>query len=192
MRLDHSIRFSIRSPHPTSKTLGVALLALLLSSGCVSTPEEKLRTAAMDGYLIRVERLILNGVNPQASDERGMTPLHWAAKNGHREVVAYLLDHGTPMDQIRQDGVTPLFLAAQEGRRDIVALFLERGAEVNQQGRVGSVTLLHLGAYRGDQELVALLLKYGADKNSRMSSGERPVDMARQQGHTALIPILEP
>ena len=96
------------------------------------------------------------------------------------------------MDQIRQDGVTPLFLAAQEGRRDIVTLFLEKGAEVNTQARVGSVTLLHLGAYRGDRDMVALLLKYGADKNARMSSGERPVDLARQQGHTRVIPLLEP
>lgn len=96
------------------------------------------------------------------------------------------------MDHPRQDGVTPLFLAAQEGRRDIVALFLEKGAEVNAQARIGSVTLLHLGAYRGDHDMVTLLLKYRADKNARMSSGERPVDLARQQGHTLLIPLLEP
>jgi ankyrin len=192
MRQNLSLRFSLLPHHPVGNKLAGFLLALLLSSGCVSTPEEKLRTAAMDGYLIRVERLLADGVSTQAADERGMTPLHLAAKHGHREVIVILLDHGAPMDQIRQDGVTPLFLAAQEGRRDIVALFLERGAEVNSQGRVGSVTLLHLGAYRGDHDMVALLLKYGADKNARMSSGERPVDLARQQGHIALIPILEP
>lgn len=192
MRLHLSIPFLLRPRHSTGKRLAVCLLSLLLVSGCVSTPEEQLRAAAMDGYLIRVERLLLDGVSPRAADERGMTPLHLAAKNGHREVVAFLVDHGAAMDQPRQDGVTPLFLAAQAGRRDIVALFLERGAEINAQARVGSVTLLHLGAYRGDQEMVALLLKHAADKNARMSSGERPVDLARQQGHTGLIPLLEP
>ena len=192
MRLDRRVQFSHLECRPTHSCWAFLLLLLLFVSGCVSTPEEKLRTAAMDGYLIRVERLLLDGVSPQAADERGVTPLHLAAKNGHREVVAYLLDHGAVMDQIRQDGVTPVFLAAQEGRQDVVALFLEKGAEVNQPARVSSVTLLHLSAYRGDQDMVALLLKYGADKNARMTSGERPVDLAQQQGHTSLIPLLEP
>jgi ankyrin len=192
MQPNLGFRFSPVPRHRSVKKSAVYLMVLLLVSGCVSTPEEKLRTAAMDGYVIRVERLLLDGVSPQAADERGMTPLHLAAKNGHREVTAQLLDHGAPMDQIRQDGVTPLFLAAQAGHRDVVALFLEKGAEVNSQARIGAVTLLHLSAYRGDQDMVALLLKYGADKNARMASGERPVDLARQQGHTILIPLLEP
>jgi ankyrin repeat protein len=192
MRPALNVQISFPTRHPVGMKCALSLLALLLVSGCVSTPEEKLRVAAMDGYAIRVERLLIDGVSPQAADERGVTPLHLAVKNGHREVIAILLDHGASMDHIRQDGVTPLFLAAQEGRRDIVALFLERGAEINQQARVGNGTLLHLGAYRGDQDMVALLLKYGADKNARMSSGELPVDLARQQGHTTLVPLLEP
>ena len=192
MRLDLSILFSYPLRLLIGRRSAVSLFICLLVSGCVSTPEEQLRTAAMDGYLLRVERLLADGVTAQAPDERGMTPLHLAVKHGHREVVAFLLNHGAPMDHPRQDGVTPLFLAAQEGRRDIVALFLEKGAEVNAQARIGSVTLLHLGAYRGDHDMVTLLLKYRADKNARMSSGERPVDLARQQGHTLLIPLLEP
>lgn len=54
------------------------------------------------------------------------------------------------------------------------------------------MTVLHVGAYQGNPEIIALLLRHGGDKNARMSSGERPVDLARQQGHTALIPLLEP
>lgn len=192
MRPHVSLRFSLQLPHSAGMRLLFPVLIFLLGSGCVATPEEKLRIAAMDGYLIRVERLLADGVHAETADERGMTPLHLAAKHGHRDVAALLLDHGAAMDQIRQDGVTPLFLAAQEGRREIVVLFLEKGAAVNQQGRVGGVTLLHLSAYRGDQDMAALLLKYGADKNARMSSGERPVDLARQQGHHALVPLLEP
>jgi ankyrin len=91
-----------------------------------------------------------------------------------------------------QDGVTPLSTAVQEGRRETVALLLAKGAQVNEQVQIGGATLLHVAAYRGDQEIVSLLLQHGADKQARMTSGERPVDLAQQQGHRALIPLLEP
>jgi ankyrin len=92
----------------------------------------------------------------------------------------------------RQDGVTPLFIAAQEGQREVVALLLKQGADVNAHARIGGVTVLHVGAFRGDHAIVTLLLQHGADKHARMSLSERPVDLARQQGHQTLIPLLEP
>ncbi len=96
------------------------------------------------------------------------------------------------MDPIKRDGITPIYIAAQEGQREVVALLLTHGANVNAHARIGDVTLLHVAAYRGDQEIVSLLLQHGADKQARMTSGERPVDLAQQQGHHALIPLLEP
>jgi ankyrin len=115
-----------------------------------------------------------------------------AAKNGHRDVVALLLEQGAVLNSARQDGVTPLFIAVQEGQPDMVALLLEKGADAKSHARIGGVTLLHVGAFRGDQKIIELLLRHGADKNARMSSGERPVDLAQRQGHQTLIPILEP
>lgn len=170
----------------------LASLALVMSGGCMTTPEEHLRLAAAEGNVLRVETFLRQGVSAQAADPRGMTPLHLAAKHGHRNVVALLLERGAPVESARQDGVTPLFVAAQEGHRDVVQLLLENGADVNTKARIGDVTLLHIAAYRGDQELISFLLQQGADKQARMTSGERPVDLAQQQGHTALIPLLEP
>ncbi|MBX3302795.1 MAG: ankyrin repeat domain-containing protein [Nitrospira sp.] len=172
--------------------LVLSALALILVSGCMTTPEEKLREAAAEGNVLRVQTLLEQGVTAQAADERGITPLLLAAKHGHREVAALLLEQGATTNYARQDGVTPLFVAVQEGRRDIVALLLEKGADVNDQARIGGVTPLHIGAYKGDQAIITFLLEHGADKNARMTSGERPVDLAQAQRHTALIPLLTP
>ncbi len=101
-------------------------LALVLLSGCVTAPEEKLRQAAADGNLLRVNTFLGQGVNAHAADERGVTPLFMAAKNGHRDVAALLLEQGAAVNRARQDGVTPLFIAVQEGRLDVVALLLEK------------------------------------------------------------------
>lgn len=172
--------------------LVLSVLGLISISGCTTTPEEKLRLAAADGNLLRVRTFLEQGITAQSADERGVTPILLAAKNGHRNVVALLLEQGAAVNPTRQDGVTPLFVAVQEGHREVVALLLEKGVDVNAQARIGGVTPLHVGAYRGDQTIVTLLLQHGADKNARMSSGERPVDLAQQQGHAALIPLLEP
>jgi hypothetical protein len=37
-----------------------------------------------------------------------------------------------------------------------------------------------------------MLLMKGADKTAKDAKGLRPVDRAREQGHTALIHVLEP
>ena len=106
--------------------------------------------------------------------------------------MALLLERGAAANPRSQDGITPLSIAVQEGQREMVALLLEKGAQVNEQVQIGGTTLLHVAAYRGDQEIVSLLLQYGADKQARMTSGERPVDLAQGQGHQALVPLLEP
>jgi ankyrin repeat protein len=173
-------------------TLALCVLVLFLLSSCMTAPEENLRLAATEGNVLRVQIFLGQGLSPQAADGRGVTPLFLAAKHGHRNVVALLLERGAAMNPIRQDGVTPLFVAVQEGQQDVVALLLEKGADVNEQARIGGVTLLHVAAYRGDHAMVTLLLQHGANKHARMTSGERPVDLAQAQGHAVLIPLLEP
>jgi len=119
--------------------------------------------------------------------------LFLATQQGHRQVVALLLSHGASAIQPRHDGVTPLVVAIQGGHTEIVSLMLASGVDVNARtSQIAGATLLHVAAHRGDQEIVSLLLKQGGNKFARMTSGERPVDLARQQGHTALIPLLEP
>ncbi|GKS64672.1 hypothetical protein YTPLAS72_19760 [Nitrospira sp.] len=169
-----------------------SVLALTLITGCATSPEEQLRKAVAEGNILRVQTFLEQGVSTQVADEQGNTPIFMAAKNGHRDVVALLLEQGDPVNPTSQAGITPLFVAGQERRVDVLALLLEKGADVNVQAPMGGVTLLHIAAFRGDQEVVTLLLQHGADKNARMTAGERPVDLARTQGHTALIPLLEP
>ncbi|MDH4251561.1 MAG: ankyrin repeat domain-containing protein [Nitrospira sp.] len=170
----------------------LVLCPLVLLSSCMTAPEEKLRMAAAEGNLLRVQTFLGQGISAQVADGRGVTPLFLAAKNGHPDVVALLLERGAVISPMRQDGVTPIFIAAQEGQREVVALLLKNGVDVNTRAGIGEVTLLHVAAYRGDQELITLLLQQGATKHGRMTSGERPVDLAQAQGHTTLIPLLEP
>jgi ankyrin repeat protein len=150
--------------------------------------------AAQNGHRDTVAALLDHGADAkQGTTSDGITPLFIAAQRGHREVVALLLDHGADPKQARKnDGATPLFMAAQNGYRDIVALLLDHGADV-KQGTMNGRTALHVAAFYGRREIVAILLKQGADKSARMMpTGQRPVDLARQRGHSTLVSLLEP
>ena len=61
----------------------------------------------------------------------GYFALHYAAYNGHDEVVSLLLAAGAARDERTADGLTPLFLAAQQGRASTVKLLLEAGADLS-------------------------------------------------------------
>jgi ankyrin repeat protein len=69
---------------------------------------------------------------------------------------------------------------------------LDHGADVTQATTHNGMTAMHVAALHGHREIVALLLKHGADKSAKATTGHRPVDFARQQGHGALVPLLEP
>lgn len=62
----------------------------------------------------------LNAPNPA----QGWTPLHAAAYNGHKKLVAYMLTNGANANAQDADGNTPLHLAAGRGHADTTAALM--------------------------------------------------------------------
>lgn len=51
----------------------------------------------------------------------GLTPLFWAARNGHKEVVRILLERSDiNIEAVDEDGRTPLCVAAQREHEEVV------------------------------------------------------------------------
>ena len=97
---------------------------------------------------------------------KGITPLEWAARKGHAEVVKVLLDNRADANVSRHvDGVTPLYIAAQNGHTEVVKLLLNNKADVNASKHNG-VTPLYLAAQNGHTQVVKLLLDNKADVNA--------------------------
>lgn len=79
----------------------------------------------------RVSTLIYfrSKVDFNQTDQKGSTPLHWAAYNGHEDVAAYLLSlNEVKLDVQDNQGQTPLFLATLYGNTRIVRRLLMKGA----------------------------------------------------------------
>lgn len=60
--------------------------------------------------------MLKNSANVNATDKRGFTPLHMAARQGHQLVLCTLLDAGARWNaRAHQEGITPLHCATISG-----------------------------------------------------------------------------
>jgi len=59
--------------------------------------------------------LIENGVNPNAKNSKGYTPLHIAAKEGKKDIVEYLISQKVEINPLDNDGYTPVDWACANG-----------------------------------------------------------------------------
>ena len=59
------------------------------------------------------------GPGPNTHDSTGYTGLHYAALNGHKDIVALLLKYGANPNIVDNNGSTALHLASWRGNYDI-------------------------------------------------------------------------
>jgi ankyrin repeat protein len=167
---------------------------IILTAGLVAwnaslLQAEPIHDAARKGDVAEVKRLLEQDPDlvdlVERSKSSGVTPLHHAAKEGHKTVVELLLASGADIDARGSYG-TALELAVFFGHRDIAELLLKRGVrldiftasglgkmdEIKRLLRVDKTlvmaadpdgqTALHWAAYTGQKAVAELLLAKGA------------------------------
>ncbi|CAD7703204.1 unnamed protein product [Ostreobium quekettii] len=129
------------------------------------------------------------GNDVDAKDMNAWTPLHWAAYNGHVDMVALLMKHEADKDAKNRGGHTPLHLASSTGRKGVVQLLLEEGADRDAKTQFEE-TALHWAAHNGHKHVVAQLIDMGADRNAKGESGSTPLHCAIEKGHIDVAQVL--
>ena len=100
-----------------------------------------LHSSAYCGDLEMVRVLLEHGVDVNAQNKNGHTPLDFASRGGHRDdprVARLLIAHGADPNTRNLEGTTPLHHASMCGRIEIIRLLIENGvnAEVkDDEGR---------------------------------------------------------
>ncbi|CAE7942537.1 Ankrd17 [Symbiodinium sp. KB8] len=150
--------------------------------------EQDLVSAAKEGRVSEVEKILRRPQSPNVTDEYGETPLGHAVCAGHLEVVRVLLKAWAHTD--RPGRMSPCLHAASElGHLDIVRLLLEKKSDKNAQDRVGS-TALTRAATAGQLEIVRLLVSARADIDKFDRLNGTALKYAASKGHAQIVRFL--
>jgi ankyrin repeat protein len=113
------------------------------------------------GYFEMVLDLIQKGVDVNARDEYGRTPLMLTSEIGHTEIAEFLIQKGADINARDADGWTSLMHASRNGNMQIAKLFIQHNADVNAKEIDGRTPLMI--ALEFEQFSTAeLLKKHGA------------------------------
>jgi ankyrin repeat protein len=154
------------------------------------TPGEDLHAAVRTGRLDDVKRLLRSGVDVDARDALGATPLLDAAWLGNSEIVRFLLQQrADPNLRHKQNGWTPLHAAVLSGHSAIIPILLSAGARPDLRYAQGE-TDLHGAAGRGDASTVRALLDAGVSPAATDDNGETALDEAILHNRPATVALL--
>ena len=124
-----------------------------------------------------IEALLDGGADIHFKDNRGLTPLYYAAFDGDRNVLDLIIERGNYADTIH--------LAACKGDLVRVRTLLEGGTDVNTKDEFGC-TPLHWAVRARSPEVADLLITNGADVNSTAGPGNLTPLMAARK-----LPVIE-
>ena len=133
----HGLIMAVAEPSP--KVAEVLIQAKGINVNFLNSADESaLMYAALKGHLAMAKSLISKDADV---NKTGWTPLHYAATNGHVDVIQLLLDNHAFVDAGSPNGTTPLMMAAQYGSPQAVKLLLDEGAEPLQKNQQGLTAL---------------------------------------------------
>src|SRR5260370_67460 len=148
--------------------------------------------------------LLQKGVDVNAKDVTGETPLMNAASYGNLETTRMLLAKGADVNAVSvaegqqmKNGLlalgvmTPLLLTVAYGGPEEVKMLLDAGAKVNVQDVRGMTPLmLAVATDRADARVVKLLLAKGADTAIKSKAGETAADWAKKFSNPQILAAL--
>lgn len=157
--------------------------------GSVLLDPSPLSIAAKSADEAVFKRLLEQGVDVEATDRHGSTPLFYAIYGGNQHIVQLLLENGARVAAMDIWHHTPLHDAASEGHEDIVKLLLEKGADI-EAGDIDGQTPLFSAVHEGHEAVAKLLLEKGANTEAKNTESRTPLLMATFSGHEGVVKLL--
>jgi ankyrin repeat protein len=172
------------------------VLAMLAVAAMAQSPErdpEKFYSAIRDNNLTELKALLDQKATDQKAaadtpDNRGITPLMYAAEIGSVDAMRLLLDRGADVNAQNAFGSTALMWSVSDAAK--VRLLLDHGAQVNLTAKSGRTALIIAAFTNPSAEVVRLLLAKGAKVDVMDLRHVTPLNAATFGNDTATVRLL--
>jgi ankyrin repeat protein len=146
-----------------------------------------LHHASAQGQGMAVRLLLHYNADLEILGSDGMSALHLAAQNSHKESVHLLLEHGVDVDQrTKADRMTALHLVVEAGNLSLMHMLLHHGADVAAINVLGN-SVLHFSAKNSQPDITTLLLAHGANAHAQNEFGKLPLYQAACSGNEQVV-----
>ncbi|XP_028400522.1 ankyrin repeat family A protein 2-like isoform X2 [Dendronephthya gigantea] len=143
-----------------------------------------LQFLAAQGEVVKIKEEIERGIDVNAMDKQGLTPLMWAAAHRQKAASNLLLENHADPNKEGLGGETPLLFASSQGQSDIIDQLLSHGAKINHIDMNGGTALMY-AVFGGFPEIAKKLLEYGADMTIKNENDETCYSLALTLGNKA-------
>jgi ankyrin repeat protein len=145
--------------------------------------DHQLMEAAKNNDQKKMEDLIKQGANVNSADDKGRTPLMYAAQAGSQQAIEELVkNHHADVNARDVNDQTALMKSAIMGKNDGVKFLLDNKAKIDAYDKFGRTALTY-SARQNHTEVLKTLLHKNADPNIRDEDGRSPLMEAAAKGN---------
>ena len=144
------------------------------------------------GHTDVIKELAPFSKTPNAPNDTGFTPMHYAAMHGFTDIVKVLapfFDIHNSAHQNNRRTRFPIHLAASKGHLNVIKILAPLMDNPNAPDCVGENPII-LAAENGHVEVIKFLAPLTNNPNAPNIYGETPISIATEKGYTNIVKVL--
>ncbi|XP_055693525.1 tyrosine-protein kinase Shark isoform X2 [Lutzomyia longipalpis] len=151
-----------------------------------------LHRATKEGNYTVVSELLKCGYrNIDAKNQDGQTAVHLACQYADEAILQKIIECDANINFRDIKGNTPLHYACRTQPASMIKLLIDAKANIQARNNETGCVPLHDAAEHGNLDAIKVLLAAHAPLRPRSSSGELPIDLAQEKGHTHVVEFLK-
>ncbi|PAA65800.1 hypothetical protein BOX15_Mlig032480g1 [Macrostomum lignano] len=147
-----------------------------------------LHFAVQKNSLLSLKRLLaVPGIQVGIRTRNGLSPLHYAADNGHLEAAELLVEAGADMNEQTEDGRAPLHFACLKGHKEFALWLIDSGTANCSLIKKDGKTALHLANF---EDIARRLIEKGVGLNTKAVNGRTALFLAAASNNAEVVASL--